>query len=123
MPDAPKLRIGNLMLGVRDMDRSVVFYRDALGLPVQFASEEFTFFDGGGVALVLHRMKDLPEAPEPRRTEVVFHVADVDEAHRELVRRGVAFRIEPRVVTGQSFAADFPDPDGHVLSIFGPRRA
>ncbi len=122
MPDASKLRIGNLILGVRDMGRSVAFYRDALGLPVQFASEEFTFLDGGGVALVLHRMRDLPEAPEPRRSEVVLHVDDVDAAHRELSRRGVAFRIEPRLATGESFAADFRDPDGHVLSIFGPRR-
>jgi len=110
------------MLGVRDMDRSVAFYRDALGLPVQFASPEFTFLDGGGLALVLHRMPDLPDAPEPRRSEIVLQVEDVDAAHQELSRRGVAFRVEPRRVTGESFAADFRDPDGHVLSIFGPRR-
>ncbi len=123
MEDAPKLRVGNVLLGVRDMDRAVAFYRDALGLPVQFGSEEFTFLDGGGVGLVLHRMRDLPDAPEPRRSEVVLHVEDIDAAHRELGRRGVAFRIQPRLVTGQSYAADFRDPDGHVLSIFGPRPA
>ncbi len=122
MLDAPKLTVGNLMLGVRDMARSVAFYRDALGLPLRFASEEFTFFDGGGVTLVLHHMASLPAAPDERRTEVVFHVEDIDDAHRALAERGVDFRIEPRIATGPSWVADFRDPDGHVLSIFGPRR-
>jgi catechol 2,3-dioxygenase-like lactoylglutathione lyase family enzyme len=100
MPEAPEFRVGNVMLGVRDMARSVGFYRDALGLPVRLASEEFTFLDGGGVALVLHGMRDLPEAPAVRRTEVVFHVEGIDAAHRALTERGVAFRIEPRIATG-----------------------
>ena len=36
------------------------------------------------------------------------------------VERGVTFLNEPRCVDGVSWAADFSDPDGHVLSIFGP---
>ena len=46
---------------------------------------------------------------------------DIDAAHRQLRERGVAFRVEPRIVTGDQLAADFRDPDGHVLSILGPR--
>ena len=55
-------------------------------------------------------------------TELVFHVADIDAGHRALSARGVAFRIAPRPVTADRLAADFRDPDGHVLSILGPRR-
>lgn len=33
---------------------------------------------------------------------------------------GIVFRVEPRVVTGNLWATDFRDPDGHLLSIFGP---
>ncbi len=123
MATAAKLRVGTVMLGVREMDRSVAFYRDALGLAVQFSSGEFTFLDGGGVMLVLHALKDVRPAEDDRWMEIVFHVEDIDAAHRELRGHGVAFRIEPRVVTGDRFAADFRDPDGHVLSILGPRRA
>ena len=33
---------------------------------------------------------------------------------------GVEFLREPSNVTGDSWAANFRDPDGHLLSIFGP---
>ena len=48
---------------------------------------------------------------------------DIEAAYGTLRERGVAFRVAPRIVTGDKLAADFRDPDGHVLSIFGPRRA
>ena len=117
------LRIGMVMLGVRDMARSLDFYRDALGLPVQFSSGEFSFLTAGAVGLVLRHASDLPAPADDRQSEIVFQVEDVDAAHRDLRSRGVAFRVEPRVVNADQFAADFRDPDGHVLSIYGPRRA
>ena len=116
-------KLGTVMLGVRDLERSLAFYRDALGLPVQFAGEGFVFLNAGGVTIAIRKVSALPEVGGPGRTELVFHVDDVDEAHRALRARGVVFRIEPRIVTGDQLAADFRDPDGHVLSIFGPRRA
>lgn len=106
------------MLAVTDMARSVEFYRDRLGLPVAFSAGEFTFLDAGGVRLVLRGVRALSPADE-HRTELVFHVDDVRAAHDALVARGVTFRIQPRVVSGDDFAADFRDPDGHVLSVFG----
>ena len=120
---AAGMKIGMLMLGVTDMNRSVAFYRDAMGLPVQFGSEEFTFLDAGGVTLVLQAHETLPPADEGLRTEVVFPVEDIEAAYGTLRERGVAFRVAPRIVTGDRLAADFRDPDGHVLSIFGPKRA
>ena len=119
---APALRLGTVMLGVRDMDRAVAFYRDALGLAVQFATREFTFLDGGGVQVVLHLASDLRDDTDERRVELVFHVEDIDAAHLAFQERGVRFRVGPRIVTGDRLAADFRDPDGHVLSIFGTRR-
>jgi glyoxylase I family protein len=123
MTAGPGLKLGTVMLGVRDTDRSVAFYRDALGLGVQFSAEAFTFLDGRGVTLVLRQTPDLRESGDDRRVELVFHVEDIDAARRELGERGVAFFIEPRVVTGDQLAGVFRDPDGHVLSIFGPRAA
>jgi len=112
-----------VMIPSADPDRSVAFYRDAMGLPVQFGSEEFTFLDAGGVTLVLQAHETLPPTDEGLRTEVVFPVEDIEAAYGMLRERGVAFRIAPRIVTGDKLAADFRDPDGHVLSIFGPKRA
>ena len=117
----PPLRLGTVMLGVKDMDRALAFYRDALGLAVRFTTGEFSFLDSGDVVVALRLASDLPAAADGR-TELVFHVYDIDAAHRALQERGVAFRVAPRIVTGDQLAADFRDPDGHVLSIFGPRR-
>ena len=115
------LRLGTVMLGVREMERSLAFYRDALGLAVQFGSAEFAFLSAGGVSVVLRAAAGLEAAADARWSELVFHVEDIDTAHRQLRERGVAFRVEPRIVTGDQLAADFRDPDGHVLSILGPR--
>jgi catechol 2,3-dioxygenase-like lactoylglutathione lyase family enzyme len=116
------MKIGILMLGVTDMSRSVAFYRDVVGFPVQFGKDEVTFLDAGGVTLVLQVRKALPPSDNGDRTEIVLPVEDIDAAYRTLRERGAAFRVEPRIVTGDRLAADFRDPDGHVLSIFGPRR-
>jgi len=115
-------KIGVIMLSVTDMARSLEFYRDRLGLPVAFASGEFAFLDAGGTTLALRGVARLPPVEEVR-TELVFQVDDVAEAHRALTARGVAFRVEPRPVSGDDFAADFRDPDGHVLSVFGKKRS
>jgi catechol 2,3-dioxygenase-like lactoylglutathione lyase family enzyme len=114
-------RLGIVMLGVRNLERSVPFYRDTLGLPLKFASDEMAFFDGGGVTVCLRQSPGLADPADERRTELVFTVDDIDAAHQALASRGVRFRIEPRIVTGDQLAADFRDPDRHVLSIFGPR--
>ncbi len=118
--DATVSGIGNIMLAVRDMNRSVAFYRDALGLPVRFASPEITFLRAGAVTLCLRHAPDLVDVPEDPRVEVVFDAPDVPAAHAALSSRGIAFRTAPRLVTGNLWAADFRDPDGNVLSIFGP---
>lgn len=122
MADDAPLRLGTVMLGVREMPRSLSFYRDTLGLSVQFASTEFAFLAAGGVSLVLRAAPGLEPVADARWCELVFHVEDIDAAHRSLAARGVVFRVEPRIVTGDQLAADFRDPDGHVLSILGPRR-
>jgi catechol 2,3-dioxygenase-like lactoylglutathione lyase family enzyme len=119
--DVKLSKVAHIMLGVTDLERSLRFYRDALGLAVQFAFEEFAFLDGGGVTIVLRGTPNLGEPGDIMRTEVVFAVDDIDAAYRSLEARGVRFRVEPRVVTGDRYAADFRDPDGHVLSVFGPR--
>jgi catechol 2,3-dioxygenase-like lactoylglutathione lyase family enzyme len=125
-------RVSNLILRVADLPRALAFYRDTLGMGVRFASDEFAFLDGGGIALVLNK----PEAPPAQAsaglaalTEVVLEVDDVRARYAELEKRGVPFSREPRPVTSDAqrdlLATDFRDPDGHVLSLTGwvPRPA
>jgi catechol 2,3-dioxygenase-like lactoylglutathione lyase family enzyme len=115
-------QISNVMLGVRDLARAVAFYHDTLGLRVKFESPGFAFLDGGSVTLCLSQPLARANEKIPGATEVVFAVEDVRAAYQALLERGVRFTHEPRNVAGSSWAANFADPDGHGLSIFGPER-
>ena len=116
-------QIGVVMLGVSEMGRSLEFYRDKLGLGFKGQNEGFAFLDGGAVMLCLSEALGRVGDPIPGATEVVFSVGDVRGAHEALRARGVRFTHEPRTVTGPMWAANFNDPDGHKLSIFGPEGA
>ena len=117
-------QIGVVMLVVADLAKSLAFYRDTLGLAV--AGEvpgEFAFLNAGSVTLGLHQAAAGQSSQGPGTTEVVFSVADVTAAFEALKGRGVQFTHEPRVATGPMWVANFNDPDGHRLSVFGPKTA
>ncbi len=116
-------QINNVMLGTTDLARSLAFYRDTLGLAVQFEMPGFVFLHTSGVTLSLSEAHAKLATPVAGGTEVVFGVADVTAAHDALKARGVEFLNAPRNVTGDQWAANFRDPDGHLLSIFGPEKA
>jgi catechol 2,3-dioxygenase-like lactoylglutathione lyase family enzyme len=116
-------QINNIILGVTDLARSSAVYRETLGLEMQFESDGFVFLDAGGVVLALSTAHARLATPPAGATEVVFGVADVTAAHQALSARGVEFLNAPRNVTGDQWAANFRDPDGHLLSIFGPEKA
>jgi predicted enzyme related to lactoylglutathione lyase len=116
--------IGQIHVSVTDVDRSVAFYRDVLGIPFLFRvpGQPMAFFDSGGVRLYLGR----PESPEFRSNPVLyFTVEDVDEAHRELSARGVTFVDAPHIVnrteSSELWMAFFDDPDGNHLALMEDR--
>lgn len=116
------LKLKNVMLGVRSLERSVPFYRDLLGLEVTgMVEHEFVFFNvGPGPQLVL---RETGSAAVPGKNEFSFQVNDVKTKYEELKAKGIPFSRAPRAVTGNKthdlFATDFRDPDGHILSITG----
>jgi catechol 2,3-dioxygenase-like lactoylglutathione lyase family enzyme len=114
------LKIGMVMLGVKDMAESVAFYRDKVGFAVQFESPNFSFLNAGNVTLVLNA--DLAKHTSMvGALELVMPVPSVTSAHAALKQRGMQFTHEPHQVTPTDWAANFDDPSGHHLSVFGPR--
>ncbi len=114
-------RIANVMLGTTDLPQALAFYHETLGLDIRFQSPGFAFLDGGGVTLVLSEAHARLAEPVAGGTEIVFAVDDVTAAHAALAARGVEFVSPPRNVAGDQWAANFRDPDGHLLSVFGPQ--
>jgi catechol 2,3-dioxygenase-like lactoylglutathione lyase family enzyme len=112
--------IGQIHVSVTDVDRSVAFYRDVLGIPFLFRvpGQPMAFFDCDGVRLYL----GVPESQDFRsRGGLYFTVDDIHEAHRGLAERGVAFRDAPHVVhrteDAELYMAFFTDPDGNHLAL------
>lgn len=113
--------VTHVMLGVADVARSIMFYEQTLGRAVRFRTEAMAFIDGGPVALGLSADLGRLRQPVAGAVEIVFSVPDVTRAWRDLAGKGVSFMREPRPVTPTDWAATFADPDGHLLTLFGPR--
>jgi catechol 2,3-dioxygenase-like lactoylglutathione lyase family enzyme len=113
-------QISSVVLGVSNLDQSLTFYTGKLGLKVRLREPHIVVLDAGGITLVLSpgHLRLAPQAAGA--TEVVFQVEHVREAKEALIGQGVSFFTEPRQVTPAEWAAHFRDPDGHLLSIFGP---
>jgi predicted enzyme related to lactoylglutathione lyase len=116
--------IGQIHVSVEDVDRSVAFYRDVLGMTFLFRvpGQSMAFFDCDGIRLYL----GAPETPEFRSTSLpYFDVADLEEAYGALRDRGVAFRDAPHLVhrteTSELWMAFFTDPDGNNLALMSER--
>src|SRR5450432_3250749 len=128
-------RIVSVMLGVQDLEASTRFYTETLGLKATLQSPFIVLLDAGSVILGLSpglaRMAAQPAGQKSEHqkiedqkingaTEVSFAVDNIRSAHADLQNLGVTFLNDPRQVTDKEFAVHFRDPDGHLLSIFGP---
>ena len=117
--------LGQVALTVRDVERSVVFYRDAVGLRFLFApAPTLAFLMIGDVRLML-------SAPEGEFTPgggtvLYLRVADIDAEHAALVARGMAFVDAPHLIARmpdhELWMCFFRDPDGHTLALMSERR-
>ena len=107
-------------LGISEVERSVAFYRDTLGLALQFQHGGLAFFSAGPVTLMLSLEIGKARTPIAGAMEVVFAVDAVKAAFRRLTERGATFVREPRQVTEKDWSAILTDPDGHFLTLFGP---
>jgi catechol 2,3-dioxygenase-like lactoylglutathione lyase family enzyme len=114
--------ISMIMLGVRDLAQSQSFYEGRLGLKVSQKIPGFVFLETGAVTLILSESLAKTVSPTSGAVEVIFSVDDIHAWHRSLLAHGIQFRQEPHNVAGPMWAASFPDPDGHLLTLFGPER-
>jgi lactoylglutathione lyase len=116
-------RLSVVMIYVSDMDRSVAFYRDTLGLPLRFQSPFWSEFATETVTLALHGGAHPAEQPAPAPPPAGtigtgWSVDDLDAVAKMLKERGVQFVMEPKDLVDEGIRlAVFLDPDGCPLSI------
>lgn len=112
-------RLAFVMLAVDDVDRAAAFYRDVLQIPMTGRFGDFAFFDTGEARLALTSELAGPDGAANGH-ECVFGVASVTQAYGAL-KGHVEFVNEPRAVNNEAWAVNFRDPDGHLLSLYGPQ--
>lgn len=116
--------LGQVHVSVRDVDRSVEFYRDVLGMDFLFQvpGQPMAFFQSGDVRIYL----GTPEHPEfASKCVLYFRVTDLDAEYESLQARGVTFLDKPHVVHrdagGELWMAFLTDPDGHQIGLMQQR--
>ena len=111
----------------QDIERSVQFYGDVLGLPraVYMPERNFAEFEPGDVTLNVYNPVAMGIAKEhqPNAHAYALHVDDVAAARSQLEARGVEFDGDI-FDTGVCHMAFFRDPDGNPLMLhhrYAPR--
>ncbi|GIF78340.1 hypothetical protein Asi02nite_78580 [Asanoa siamensis] len=105
---------------VRDLPRSVAFYRDMLGFQEIDSGEHNAVLASGDTRMVLREIKDAASVSR-RLVHLNLEVGDVMSVYEDLRAKGVRFTYPPRVVNRgaklELWAAAFRDPDGHGIAI------
>jgi len=101
-----------LMVPVQDMDRAVSFYRDAVGLVVDFESPFWSELRWHDATLALHGGASAGE----RESWLGFHVTDLDGALAEVERAGGRRQGNERTESNARLQS-VVDPDGNIFTL------
>lgn len=110
--------ISAITLSVRDMARSVTFYRDQVGLDLLYGGESagFTSFRvGSGYVNLIASEQEIHWWGR-----AIFYVDNVDSLHTRLVSLGLATDTNPADAPWGERYFHITDPDGHELSFARP---
>ncbi len=118
---------------VSDVERSLAFYRDQVGLELYRTNEGFACFKTDRAILALWEASHVERsigcelAPRPEGTQSIMLACElpttsaVDHHYARLVRNDVPFLGEPKAYPWNVYAAYFKDPDGYLWEIFSWR--
>lgn len=129
-----KPRISLITLGVTDLEKSLNFYRDGLGLPTQgivgseFEDGAVVFFDlNGGLKLALFPKISLAKDSKlavgpasPTEFSIGHNVGskkEVDEVMTQAAKAGAAITDPAADRFWGGYSGYFQDPDGHLWEV------
>ena len=109
-------RVDFVSAPTRDLEQSVRFYRDLLGLPVSVHRPEqgYAEVEAGNLTINLFDPESMGLEFAPNRHLAALRVPNVEEARKALEAEGIEFEGETED-TGVCLIARFRDPDGNGL--------
>ena len=115
-------RIGNVILAVKDLDTSIKFYNDILGMPIK--NERRNWVDLGSTGAILSLHPESITAPHSGTSIdngvlIGLTVGDLNSAIEELREKGVKIyrEIQERDAGKNAIVLD---PDDYMISLFEP---
>jgi catechol 2,3-dioxygenase-like lactoylglutathione lyase family enzyme len=130
-------------ISVTDLDRSIQFYRDLLGMTLEWRIDHrrsetleevvglknvdvsYAMLSGWGGRIELFQYHSPQGEPYPADrpvsdkgiTHIAFQVEDIDGLYKKLVSHGVIFNSPPKLIRSGVKVGYFHDPDGVTLEI------
>jgi predicted enzyme related to lactoylglutathione lyase len=115
-------KIGQIAILVKDVARATEFYREKLRMKYLFAAGNLSFFDCGGIRIML----DKPEKVEAGTSIIYFKVPEINEAHEQMKARGVEFVDKPHLIAKlpdhDLWMTFFRDSEGNMLGLMSEVR-
>ncbi len=133
---------GHVAVSVRDMDKAVSFYRDALGFEVEWdmperggellsqvvgmpeANAHIVMLKGYGTKIELFKWRSPEGQQQPicqqcdfGITHFAFSVRGIHQIYEDLVSKGVRFNCPPQNLRPGVWATYMNDPEGNTIEI------
>lgn len=112
-------RLWLTMIQVSDMDKSLRFYNDTLGLPTALDAKKFNHAEvGPAEPLAKIGLHAKGKAYKKKRwTGIVFDTDDIHSLYERLCEKGVKFTRKPTKTAWGGIVADFLDPDNNEFEV------
>lgn len=120
-------RISLITLGVADLERSIAFYRDGLGLARRDGPEGIAFFETGGTWLSLYPREKLAEDAESESAGSGFRAftlahnvrtkEEVNAVLEQAAAAGARIRKPARMASWGGYSGYFDDPDAFLWEV------
>lgn len=115
MDNIPVLGIEEIAFEVKDLDRSVAFYQDVIGLPLYSRGPEQAWFRVGEQWLALFTPD---RAGSGQHFAFLIPPQDAERARRALVAQGFP---EETMQLDDGLSVYVRDPDGNKIELYGKR--
>ncbi len=115
-------KVGNVILAVKDLDKSLAFYHELIGLPIKNQRRSWIDLGTSGALISLHPASLTAEhigSSIDNGITIGFLVGDINSAVEELKSKGVKiYREISEREAGKN--AIVLDPDDYLISLFEP---
>lgn len=112
-------KIAQIAVPITNVERAIEFYKEVLGLPLLFHTDNMAFFECNGQRLLL----SLPEKDEFASASSVlyFQVEDIKKSVERLIEKGISFIDQPHVIAKmgntETWMTFFKDTEGNTHAL------